>query len=98
MTFTNWKAVEEFLLSRSGVENNDGRLDAKATKEEIEEVAGVELRFNDELKIEDPDLITLMWTKRPPLPDGTQEEVVDFDHRVNRGEGKEPVRITVYLN
>lgn len=98
MTFTNWKAVEEFLESRANEVGEDGRAIAVATKEEIEEVAGVELRFNDELKIEDPDLITLMWTKRPANPDGEQEEVIDFDHRVNRGEGKEPVRITVKLN
>ena len=97
MTFTNWKAVEEFLLSRSGVENNDGRLDAKATKEEIEEVAGVELRFNDELKIEDPELITIVYTKEVSTPDGEQKEVINYDHRSHDKEDK-PVRITVYLD
>jgi hypothetical protein len=97
MTFTNWKAVEEFLESRANEVGEDGRAIAVATKEEIEEVAGVELRFNDELKIEDPELITIVYTKEIPNPDGEQKEVINYDHRSNDKEDK-PVRITVYLD
>lgn len=93
--FTNWKAVEEFLLSRVDGIGEDGRSTAAATKEEIEKVAGVELKFNEELKIQAPHPITLMWTKRPALPDGSQEEVIDFDHKVGKDTGEKPVRVTV---
>lgn len=97
MTFKNWKAVEEFLLSRPVIEEEGGRTIVDTTKEEVEEVLGQELKFNDELKIEDPDLITLMWTKTVADPDGNSSDIINYDHRVNRDEEK-PVRITVYLN
>lgn len=96
--FKNWKAVEEFLLSRPTIEEEGGRTIVDTTKEEVEEVLGQELKFNDELKIEDPDLIILMWTKTVADPDGNSSDIINYDHRVNRDEGKEPVRITVYLN
>lgn len=104
MTFKNWKVVEEFLLSRPiivsrpTIEEEGGRTIVDTTKEEVEEVLGQELKFNDELKIEDPDLITLMWTKTVADPDGNSSDIINYDHRVNRDGEEKPVRITVYLN
>lgn len=96
--FKNWKAVEEFLLSRPVIEEEGGRTIVDTTKEEVEEVLGQELKFNDELKIEDPDLVTLMYTRTVADPDGNSSDIINYDHRVNRDGEEKPVRITVYLN
>jgi len=97
MKFTNWKATEEFLEKRIRGTNPDGRVEAGASKEEVEAVVGQELILNEELKIEDPELITIVYTKEIPNPDGEQKEVINYDHRSHDKEDK-PVRITVYLD